>query len=214
MRRINAALEELVGKIINEDGTWQYDDTNYLTHPRGTGTLVEGQEDYTFTSEYLQIEAIEIKNANGNWYLLKPLDHSELDGQSPAEYFGVDSSGNPVKNMPECFDQNGDTIRLYPAPAAANVTLSGGIRVWFKRTADIFTSAQVTTGTKEPGLPSPYHVLLAYMAAIPYNEIYHPERVPRQQLKIDRMTKELLEHYAHREKSRIKRITAKLKSFR
>jgi hypothetical protein len=176
---------------------------------------VEGQEDYTFASEYLQIEMIEIKDANGDWFKLKPLDHSELGDQSPNQYFGVDLSGNPQTGMPEYFDQNGDTIRLYPAPTSGNVTLSGGIRIWFKRKPSLFTvKTDTSEDTTEPGLPSPYHVLLAYMAALPYNEIYHPERVARQQLKIDRLTKELLNHYAHREKSKVKRITGKSKSYR
>ena len=52
-RRINAALEELIADIITADGTWQYDDTNHTTLPRGKGTLVEGQEAYSFASEYL-----------------------------------------------------------------------------------------------------------------------------------------------------------------
>ena len=46
--RVNNSLEELVGEIINADGTWQYDDTNYTTTPFGTGTLVSGQISYSF----------------------------------------------------------------------------------------------------------------------------------------------------------------------
>src|SRR3990167_7809510 len=201
--RVNNSLEELAGDIINEDGTWQYDDTDYTDHPRGKGTLVEGQEDYSFTSEYLQIEAVEVLNTNTQYIRLLPLDHRELGNLSPQEYFGVDSSGNPVKSMPEYFDIQGDTIRLYPAPAAANVTLANGLRVWFKRTAKLFTAVSTTAAdSTEPGLPSTHHILLAYMAALPYCAIYKKDRVGFLMKKIIDMKETLLEHFAHREKSK------------
>ena len=209
--QINAFYEELVGKIINSDGTWQYDDTNFTDHPRGKGTLVEGQEDYSFSSEYLQIEAVEVLDTNNQYVRLKVLDHQELGGLSPQEYFGVDSSGNPIKNLPEYFDQQGDTIRLYPAPAAANVTLTNGIRVWFKRAPDLFTTSDTT---QEPGLPSSYHSILAYGAALPYCMKYKKDRIPSYQAKVKEMTEGLLEHYAHREKAKIKRIIGQSISYR
>src|SRR3990167_5324296 len=107
--QINSAYEELVGKIIIADGTWQFDDTNYTDLPRGTGLLVEGQETYSFSSEYLSIEAVEILNKGGTQYnRLIPLDHQELGGMSPQEYFGTDSSGNPLKGTPQYFDVLGD----------------------------------------------------------------------------------------------------------
>lgn len=208
---LNAALEEVVGKIINADGTWQYDDTNFTDLPVGTGTLVEGQEAYSFSSDYLQIEAIEIKNADGLFERISPLDHQELGGVSPQEYFGIDSSGNAEKGFPRYFDQMGDTIRLYPAPTSTDVTLSGGIKVYFKRKPDLFTTSDTT---QEPGIPSPYHSMLAYMAAIPYCVKFHKDRVPLYQKKVDEMMENLIEHFAHREKTKRAKILTKRKSFR
>ena len=46
VRNANIGYETLIGKILEADGDWQWDDTNYTTLPRGTGTLVEGQETY------------------------------------------------------------------------------------------------------------------------------------------------------------------------
>ena len=209
LRRINIALEELVGDIINADGTWQYDDTNYTDHPVGTGTLVEGQEDYAFASEYLQIEAIEILDANSPavYRRIYPLDKGELGGLSTEEYFGVTSAGNPQTGQPLYFDQIGDTIRLYPAPTSGSVTFAAGLKVYFKRTADLFTSDQVTTGTKVPGLPSTHHVLLSYMAAVPYCMAYKKDRVAWLEKKIDVMKKTLIQHYSFRERAKRKIMT-------
>jgi len=202
-RRVNAALEELIGIIINADGTWQFDDTNHTDAPRGKGTLVEGQEYYTFAGEYLQIEAIDILDTNSLYRRINPVDPRELGGVSPDEYWGVDSSGNPNTGFPEAYDIKGDSIRLYPAPTATYVTLANGIRVSFKRTADLFTAADTT---QEPGLPSTHHVLLAYMASIPYCAIYHPKRVSWLEKKSDEMKKTLIEHYAQRERNKRGRI--------
>lgn len=208
---INASLEELVGKIIIADGTWQFDDTNYTDLPRGKGLLVEGQENYSFASEYLSIEAIEILDKNNKYIRIDPIDHSELGGLSPQEYFGVDSSGNPLKGFPSHYDILGDTIFLFPAPTSDSITLADGIRVWFKRTVDLFTTLDTI---QEPGLPSSYHSLLSYMASIPYCIKYHKDRIVLYQRKIDLMTKDLLDFYGQREKNRRKIMRVKSINFR
>lgn len=211
-RRVNTAYQELVGEIITQDGTWQFDDTNYTDLPRGKMTLVEGQEDYEFASEYLSIDAIEILNKAGTQYQrIKPLDHHELGGVSPQEYFGTDSSGNPSKGFPEFFDVVGDTIFLYPAPTSTSMTLTNGLRIWFKRNVDLFTT---TDNTQEPGLPSPYHVILAYMAAIPYCMTYKKDRVAFYEQKVEQLKKGLFALYGRRERYKTKRMTMAPISFR
>jgi hypothetical protein len=100
-----------------------------------------------------------------------------------------------------CYDKiSTDTIKLYPAPSATDCTLASGLKIKFKRTADLFTSAQVTTGTKEPGIASPFHILIAYMAAIPYCMSYKKDRVNLYQRQVEILTKDMLSHYALREK--------------
>ena len=173
-RSVNVAYEELIGKIINADGTWQYDDTNYSNLPRGKGTLVEGQEWYSFASEYLKIEEIHILTTGNLYQKIPQIDNEVLGELSWEEYFGRDSSGNALKGFPLYYDILGDSIRLGPTPTSTQVTLTNGIQIVFKRTADLFTT---TDTTQEPGLPSLYHVLLAYKAALPYCMKYKKENV-------------------------------------
>lgn len=206
LRRVNNALETLVGLIINADGTWQWDDSNYSTLPIGTGTLVEGQTSYSFSDEFLDIEEVSVLDAGGVWRKLKPVDPSELGDLSIEEYFGIKTSSTP-KGLPEYYDKQEDTVKLYPAPAATAVTLSSGLRVRFKRTADLFTSAQVTTGTKVPGIASPYHMLICYLAAIPYCMGYKKDRVALYKKQADQLTEEMLTFYGQREKDRRKVMT-------
>ena len=208
---VNVAYEELVAMIINADGTWQFDDANLTDLPRGKGNLVEGQESYTFASDYLQIEHIDILDTNNLYCRIKPFDPKEYSDRSPDEIWGVDSSGNPNTGFPEVYDIKGDSIRLYPAPTADSVTLTNGIRVDFKRTVDLFTVADTT---QQPGLPSTHHSLLAYMASVPYCMKFHQDRLALYEKKVDEMKKTLISHYAHREKNKRKIMTTNSISFR
>lgn len=205
-RRVNAAYEELIGEIINADGTWQYDDTNHTDLPVGTATLGEAKESYSFASEYLQIEQVKVLNVNGDWMIVKPFDPRDLEttGIAVEEYFGA-------TGLPEYYDILGDTIRLYPAPTETSVTLSAGLKVHFKRTADLFTT---TDTTQQPGLPSTHHILLSYMASIPYCMSYKKDRVPWLAKKTDDMKKTLLAHYGQREKDRRKVMSTRPIQFR
>jgi len=199
-RRINAGYETLIGKILEADGDWQWDDTNYTTLPRGTGNLVDGQETYSFASEYLNIQMIEIldDNSPARYYKIKPIDSLDLE-MSPEEYFGIDSSGNPNKGRPEYYDKLGNTVILYPAPDTDDVTLTAGLRIWFQRTADLFTT---TDTTQQPGIPSPFHILLCYYAAIPYAMAYKKDRVAWLEKKWDEGVKDMMKHFGKREKDK------------
>ena len=140
------------------------------------------------------------------WRKLKPIDSLDLGDLSPEEYFGQESNGDPKKGMPEYYDKVGDTIILYPAPAATSVTLASGLRVWFQRTADLFTTSDTT---QEPGIPSPYHVLLAYYASIPYCAKYKKDRVAWLEKKWDEGIKNMLKFFGKREKDKRHVMTMK-----
>jgi len=196
LRRINAAYEDVVGYIVGLDGLWQFDDTNYTDFPIGLTTLVASQQDYTFDSSHLEIEGVSVLDNSGIWQPLTPIDPSQM-GQDPAEFQKTD--GRPI-----WYDKQGRSLLLYPAPGSADVTLASGLKVFFKRTADIYTSAEVTTGTKEPGFVSTCHVILAYKAAIPFCAAYRPERVRFLQSEVEKYEKKLKEHYGRRELDRKK----------
>jgi len=206
LRRVNASLEQKVGLLISNDGAWEFDDTNFTDFPRGKGDLVAGQKDYTFDDTHLAIERVKCLDENGDAYFLKPID--KRDYNTPLdEYYSVDGS-------PEVYDKDGKSILIYPGPAAANVTTTNGIQVDFRRTADVFTSAQVTTGTKVPGFASPYHMVLVYEAAIPYCMTYKKDRVALYEKKAAELTEGLLKFYSKREKDIRDIITTKGISFR
>lgn len=191
LRRVNQAYEDVVGKLLGSDGRWNFDDTNFTTLPIGRITLVHNQRDYSFDVDFLRIERVEVLDSSSNWQLVAPIDKSDIR-------IGLDELyENP--GLPEYYDKEGRSILLYPSPSSGLVTLTSGLRIYFQRTADLYTSAQVTTGTKEPGFASLWHYLLSYKAALPYALAYKPDRVPFLQAEILRMEKELIAHYAKRD---------------
>lgn len=149
---------------------------------------------------------IEILDKDGFTYRkIKPIDFTELGDLSPDQYFGMLSANTPTKGWPICYDKQGDSFRLYPSPTSTAVSLTNGIRVTFKRTAVLFTAVSTTaTDSSEPGLPSPYHVLLAYMAAIPYCMTYKKDRIALYQARVNDMKIKLFKFYGRREKDKKK----------
>jgi len=196
LRRVNSAYEEVVALILGADGRWQFDDTNFTDFPIATTTMVESQNDYSFDVTHLEIERVEVLDSSSLWHTVNPIDISQV-GVAIPEYQKNDG-------LPTQYDKNGSSIVLYPAPTASSVTLASGLKVYFKRTADLFTAGQVTTGTKVPGFASPYHVILAYMAAIPYCEVYKKDRVSALMTKVDTLKRDLIKHYSRREQDRRK----------
>lgn len=188
-RRVNTALETLISKIINADGTWQFDDENFTTLPTGKVTLVEGQQSYSFTEKFLQVENVKILDKNGIYQIIHPIDQSQVSVSLESMF--------QVSGKPEFYDKRSDTIKLYPSPTATAVTLIDGMKVEYKRTGSLFVAGDTT---KEPGIASPFHILLAWHASLPYNKIYHPERVPQTVNDIAIKEKEMLAHYARKEK--------------
>ena len=198
LRRINESYERRVGQIIGADGLWQFDDSNYTDRSIATTTLVAAQRDYSFNSTQLEIEKVEVKDSGGNWQSLSPIDKSQY-GEPLEELYKNDG-------LPEKYDKEGNSILLYPAAATASVTLVAGLKIYFKRSADLFTAAQVTTGTKTPGFASFFHMILAYDAAIPFCMAYRKDRVAYLVVEAKRLEIEMIKHYSRREADRRKAL--------
>jgi hypothetical protein len=184
LRRVNAAYEEIVAKLIANNGGWEFGDSNYSALPTGLQTLVANQKEYAFDSTQLTILRVEVKDINGIWQLLSPISEKEVDYALP-EYY-KDSA------LPQVYDKRENFLILYPSPSAVTTTLTNGLKVYFQRTADIFTSAQVALGVKVPGFASPYHILICYKAALPYALSYKPQRVQMIISEITRLEREMI----------------------
>lgn len=165
----NKYYEEITGKIIAETAgaDWQYGDRNYEAFPTFTLTMSNGVQAYDIndiSTAPLTIMGVEVQDQNGDWHVVSPTSLRKIREQGIAQPEYYPTSGRPIE-----YELRDSQLVLYPAPDnGVSVTLSSGIRVYYLRTADVFTSAQVTTGTKEPGFPIPWHYLLSWGAAYDY----------------------------------------------
>ena len=207
LRRLNSAYEKWVGKLITLDTNWLFGDSNYTSLPTGLSNLVAGTQSYQFNSGWLTVQSVKVKDVNGDWVELTRRDLKDLE---PIEEYQA------TNGLPSEYAVREDFILLFPAPAAADVTTTNGLQVVYQRTADVFTAAQITTGTKTPGFASPFHYLLSYEIAEPYAAQYKKDRVPFIEAKIQQLGKDLLDFYSKRDKdsTKSKTITTANISFR
>lgn len=160
---INNAYERAVQLIMQTDGRWQWDDANQPTTDQGDGTgglaiatatVTANQQDYQFAVSHLVLTRVEIKDTGGVWTKLNPFDEEDLQ-MSLTEF--MKTAGQPIY-----YDKKGTSLILYPKP---NYTQSASLKVYFQRPPILYTSAEVTTGTKVPGFNSLYHMLIPYYVA-------------------------------------------------
>lgn len=155
VRIINRWYERVIGRILECDGRWQFDDTNYSTLPIATTNLVSGQQDYSFATRFLRITRMEMKDNTGRWIPILPIDQNDPKRRSLTEWSNQDG-------VPQFYDKLADSVFLYPKP---NYNSTGGLKAYFQRTADLFTASDTT---KEPGFASIFHKLLAVGPALEY----------------------------------------------
>jgi hypothetical protein len=157
IRNVNRWAYKATIAQANGNHRWQVDDTNLTTLPHLTTTLVDSQGDYTLPAGFLRVERVEVLDNNGDYHQLKPIDHRDIRG-AYTEYEETDG-------LPKEYDLVGNSLILFPAPAAASVTTAAGLRVHILREIDIFTTSDTT---QEPGFPEPFHRILSFGAAYDY----------------------------------------------
>lgn len=187
-RYANQGLDKVVTKILESDNRWQYDDSTYTDLPVATTTLVANQQDYSLSVSHLKILGVSIKDNSGNWVKLQPIDPQDLKYQDRAEFFKTAAT-------PVYYDVLANSVFLYPAPASGNVTLSGGLKVYFQREPNYFAT---TDTTKKPGFPSIFHRLVALWAAYYYLQANSSGKANNIADEIKKMEGELQSYYSRR----------------
>lgn len=188
-RVINRWLERVVGRILEADGRWQWDDTNYTVYPIATTDLTAGQQDYVYNTKHVRITRMEIKDENGNWKWLEPID------QNDTRYRSLTELGNQT-GVPCYYDKLSQSVFLYPRPSYNS---TGGLKVYYQRNADPFV---VTDTTKEPGFAAIFHRLLALGPAYEYaiaNNL-NSQKIGLLKAEIAQLEQDIKEFYSKRSK--------------
>jgi hypothetical protein len=159
IRNINQAYNDTARVIWESDGAWAFDDSNNTDGPVAYKTLANASASYTVPTTAIRIEGVEVKDISGKWLKMVPFNAGSLD-ISREEY--LSSPGTPSK-----YELNGNEIRLYPPPATDSVTMTSGMAVRLSRGVTEFPT---TATTETPGIPSPFHRILSYAAAIDFTQ--------------------------------------------
>ena len=154
-RRCNFALDRFTHLALISNGLWQFDDLNESTLPIGTTNLFSGQYDYSFADDVLTVEKVLIKDPNGNWSELKPVDIDDSKSTASNIWTRATSSGTPT-----VYDKFANSILLDPTP---NYNSSSGLKVVFQRRYAHFS---VDDDTRVPGIPLIFHYYIARYAAL------------------------------------------------
>jgi hypothetical protein len=168
--RLNRAYDNVLPLVLSRDDKMRWDDTNQPDHPIGTLDLSSSYHDY------------EVLVDDNGVSILNITDVMILDSATATEYrrlrrMTLDDpqslnamSPNPTDTgIPSAFVEKDNIIFLSPKP---NYSVTAGIKLFFERSPDYFTSADTT---QTPGIPEPFHPLLALYASYDWLLVNKPE---------------------------------------
>lgn len=204
----NVWLERAGIRIWRVSGNWEYDDSNYVTLPVATTNLVEGQEDYALENTVFAVYGVSVKDSAGNWHKLKQFDMSELSVDF-AEF-------GKTPGMPIYYDLLGNSIIIKPAPSSANVTLTGGLKVYLAREAKKFSvpASYATNDDTEPGFDEAFHDVIVRGIEHDYWVSRDSQKANNILSNIEILFSEMERHYGMKNKDRKTRIKPKLYNYR
>lgn len=152
-RNINRHYYKAVIDIFRSSSKFQWDDSNLASLPKVDVTMTNNTPEVALPA-LLKINKVEIKDAAGNYTVLKMVSLDEFNS-SISTYSGT-------AGFPKMCAVVGSYIYLFPQPSSTVVTLASGLRLWIDREFDAFTTADTT---QEPGIAEPFHRLLSLGAA-------------------------------------------------
>jgi hypothetical protein len=196
----NRACDQITSLIMSADSRWQWDDSNNTDLPIGTTALVADQQDYTFDTDHLKITRVELKNEDGDWQLLIPIDQVDIFNTSLTDWLNT-------AGQPKYYDKIGTSIFLYPKPDYAQ---AASLKVYFQRAHGYFVT---TDSTKTPGFTSIYHRLVAFMASYDYAKAKSLTVEKSIKADMDEMKQSLEDFFAMRSKDEKIQLSSKNRNF-
>lgn len=204
----NYGLDQTDSLIFQTDGYWQHDDFNYTaTFPTARTNLSDGIGNYLLDRKQRKVHGFEVMDNEGNYYPLRNIDFRQIrqTHQSESEFF--ETSGRPIY-----YDLQGNSVKLYPAPKADDVTLTAGLRIIYQREPDYFT---YTDTSKELGIPRGYHDVPVIFGCAKYaKQNGMGEKARELDNEIQRRSQDIKNHFNTRGVEGKQRLQARYKSAR
>lgn len=189
---------------------WRFDDSNQSSNndddagkPVATSNLTNSTKTYALPTGALRIRRVEVKDQAGNWQVVIPIAEQKIVG-GEEEFMETDG-------RPQYYVLEGDKLRLFPAPDnGVSVTLTNGLRIFFDREVDEFTSADTT---QEPGLPEPFHRILSIGAAYDFCLAKQKPQTNMLKMELEQLVSQLKEFFSVREVNVRPRLSARNRSY-
>ena len=157
---VNEAFDRIMPLLYSYSNYLKWDDENNTDLPIATLNIVSGQTDYKIAQDANSLDILNITNvefyASATSTVYIDLQEITMDDRR-----AIDAMSPPtnITGVPTLWLKRGNTIFLYPKPT---YNATNGIKIFFERQASYFVS---TDTTKQPGIPKPFHGLLALYAA-------------------------------------------------
>lgn len=187
--RLNSAFDRVLPRVLAYSHGLRWDDINHTDHPIGFFDINSGQHDYNVLTDDNNLD---IYNIDQVWYLPTSTSTEYLRMNalsSDMRLAALAMSPNPSDTgVPNFYLESNNTLFLYPKP---NYTAVNGIKIYFEREPSYFAT---TDTTKEPGIPKPFHEILALYASLDWLIVYKPDNqvlITRLEAQIARRESEL-----------------------
>jgi hypothetical protein len=164
--RINSAFEKIMPILLQYNDQLRWDDTNHTDKPTGRFNIVANQNDYKIAEDDNSLDILNIVGVRVK-YAASDTQYVSLErilGNDPR----VPEILNPntaITGQPTGFLELGNRIFFDIIPSTS---ITSGGEIIFQREQDYFAS---TDTTAEPGIPKPFHELLALYAALDWNMV-------------------------------------------
>lgn len=198
--RINEAFSRLMPLLLSNADYMRWDDSNNVDLPIATVNIVSGQSDYEVKTDADSLNILNLTDLmilpSSTATTYAPITRMTLD--HPWAPFAMSPNSNQT-GTPSHWLENGNVIFLFPQP---NYSVTNGIKLYFERDPAYFTSSDTT---KKPGIPRPFHALLALYASLDFilqNRSTDHVLISRLEAQIQRRERELENLIASRNPTR------------
>ncbi len=200
-RNANQWLHTAVGWIIDADASWTWntdaDGAYTATSDLSTGTtwtVGAGVYDFAVTIEAspLTVSQVQVKDSSGEYYKLDPI--AVGDREEPLEEL------YKTNGQPRYYLLSGQAIRIYPAPAAADVTTSNGLKIIYTTSAYELEYDDTTESLYSRDIAPQFYRVITYGAAYDYLIKTGSAHAKAVREEIDRLRKDIYVHYGNRNK--------------
>jgi len=190
VNRLNRAYDRVMPIVLSGGDTMRWDDSqNHTKHPTATFDITSGVNDYQFLQDEQGnsiLNIVEVKilpSATATEY--QDLSRITLDDPRAQNFMWPNPSATGV---PSEFLERNSTIFFDVFPS---YTATAGGKLFFERSPSYFSTSALT---QTPGIPEPFHPLLALYASLDWLTVNKPDNpvvIQQVRTEIERQRKDL-----------------------